>query len=431
MKIQHLLLFLATFAVAEEKATPEAIFAERILPIFQSDDPSSCTECHLSGVDLKNYLFPDATKTFVNLRDLGLIDLEAPKESKILEFIAMTPGTGSGLKSRIAPAVRKAELEAFTAWIVASAADESLRDAPGLAPEELAKPDVPDAVIRHARTDRLLDSYVRNIWSLRFRCAGCHMPGGPKFEKHRKKHGDQMAWLKAAGPGASMRYLMQNTELLDLENPEKSELLLKPLDISDHGGGQKMRLNDTDYVSFLNWIREYAAVVNGSYKSDDNLPNDPRYAGTEIWIRVLDLPESMVGRTGFLTMTRWNTHQQKWNPEPGAVASGSVIKHPKFGVFFQGFLVAKTGPLRESTGYHQRTNPVRSKPVGYSRGWPGGKFRLELRLNPEETGAVSDWDEAVKRAEIVGATQIERGKLLPGFKNAVIVESIQIQKSEN
>ena len=35
-----------------------AIFEKRILPIFQSDMPSSCAECHLSGVDLKEYIRP-------------------------------------------------------------------------------------------------------------------------------------------------------------------------------------------------------------------------------------------------------------------------------------------------------------------------------------------------------------------------------------
>ncbi|MFP6678390.1 MAG: hypothetical protein VB878_25100 [Pirellulaceae bacterium] len=36
--------------------TALALFAKRILPIFQAKNPSSCTECHLSGVDLKDYI---------------------------------------------------------------------------------------------------------------------------------------------------------------------------------------------------------------------------------------------------------------------------------------------------------------------------------------------------------------------------------------
>ena len=114
----------AGLAAASEPKTPEAVFEERILPILKSDDPSSCAECHLAGVDLRNYLLPSAKKTFANLRDLGLVDLEAPEDSKILEFISMTPDSDGyeapGAK-RIDPEMRKAELEAFSEWILAAA----------------------------------------------------------------------------------------------------------------------------------------------------------------------------------------------------------------------------------------------------------------------------------------------------------------------
>ncbi len=70
-------------------ATPQDIFARRIQPIFKSTNPSSCTECHLAGVELKNYILPSAEKTFLSLRDQGLIDLDAPEKSRILALIQM------------------------------------------------------------------------------------------------------------------------------------------------------------------------------------------------------------------------------------------------------------------------------------------------------------------------------------------------------
>ena len=110
--------------------TPETVFESRILPIFKSPNPSSCVQCHLASVDLKEYILPTAEKTFRSLRDQGLIDLEAPDKSKILALIAM------GNRDPKAPAVhaanRKAELEAFAAWIKACAADEKLRASPKL-----------------------------------------------------------------------------------------------------------------------------------------------------------------------------------------------------------------------------------------------------------------------------------------------------------
>src|SRR6516162_5774916 len=74
---------------ADGESTPKAIFERRILPIFKSPNPSSCTQCHLAGVDLKNYILPSSAKTFLSLRDQGLIDLKAPSDSKILRLINM------------------------------------------------------------------------------------------------------------------------------------------------------------------------------------------------------------------------------------------------------------------------------------------------------------------------------------------------------
>ena len=69
--------------------SPAEVFERRILPIFKSPKPSSCAQCHLAGVDLKDYVLPDAEKTFRNLRDQGLIDLDAPERSKIVKLIDM------------------------------------------------------------------------------------------------------------------------------------------------------------------------------------------------------------------------------------------------------------------------------------------------------------------------------------------------------
>src|SRR5260221_12874985 len=66
---------------------PAKVFEERIVPIFKSPNPSSCAQCHLAAVDLKDYILPSAKDTFLALRDQGLIDLDKPENSKILTFI--------------------------------------------------------------------------------------------------------------------------------------------------------------------------------------------------------------------------------------------------------------------------------------------------------------------------------------------------------
>src|SRR5579883_1351749 len=148
-------LFAAATAPAQ---TPEQVFETRILPIFKSPDPSSCVQCHLAGVDLKNYIRPSHRETFLSLRDQGLVDLDRPENSRILALIDM--GRNEKGAALIHESVRKGEYEAFAAWVKASAADPGLRAAPKLPVEKLARPARPDVVIRHARKDRLLESFT-------------------------------------------------------------------------------------------------------------------------------------------------------------------------------------------------------------------------------------------------------------------------------
>src|SRR5262249_19341699 len=138
-----------------DDGSPRRVFEKRILPIFKAPDPSSCVQCHLAGVDLKNYILPSHEQTFVSLRDQGLIDLDTPAKSKILALIQMGEDDKAPA-SLIQQKVRKAEYEAFADWIKRSARDPKLRSLPKLKPAELAGPKRPVEVIRHARTDRLL-----------------------------------------------------------------------------------------------------------------------------------------------------------------------------------------------------------------------------------------------------------------------------------
>lgn len=184
-----LVLLVCLMGVGEDEPTAAQLFEKRLLPIFKSPNPSSCVECHLAGVDLKNYILPSHEKTFVSLRDLGLIDLARPEESKILKLISMGETPGAAL---IQSKVRKAEYEAFAVWIKTSAADPKLREAPKLLPADLAQPKRPVEVIRHARTDQVLASFERNVWSQRFRCFACHSPAGAENAKLVKENGDEM-----------------------------------------------------------------------------------------------------------------------------------------------------------------------------------------------------------------------------------------------
>ena len=139
VKLSHVgigsLVFMAIFgslrSVHAQGVSAHELFEERIKPIFASPNPSSCVECHLAGVDLKDYILPSAEATFANLRDLKLIDMKRPNESRILELIGMKPDGAKGQSiNHMTQKMRDAEYKAFADWIEASVADESMRQLP-------------------------------------------------------------------------------------------------------------------------------------------------------------------------------------------------------------------------------------------------------------------------------------------------------------
>src|SRR5471032_1952363 len=123
-----LLLFTPLATAAEP--TPKEVFEKRIVPIFKSPNPSSCAQCHLAGVDLKDYILGDAEKTFRSMRDQGLVDLTNPEKSKIIRWIDMGGEKAAKGPAALSEKARKAEREAFLEWIKACAADANLKDAP-------------------------------------------------------------------------------------------------------------------------------------------------------------------------------------------------------------------------------------------------------------------------------------------------------------
>tara|TARA_R110002072_G_scaffold302603_1_gene486649 strand:+ start:108377 stop:109699 length:1323 start_codon:yes stop_codon:yes gene_type:complete len=260
-----------------------AVFEKRILPIFQSVKPSSCSECHLSGVDLKEYIRPTQQETFVSLVAAGMIDTETPDESKILRFIARTPEKSN----LVTKEVRKREYDAFRDWIRAAVDDPQLIAAKGdTAP---IGPKVPDEVVRHARIDRVLASFIENVWTEVGRCAACHSPD--RNSKQVKEHGEQVSWIMLNNPQATLNYMVENG-LIDAENSAESLLLMKPTMQVEHGGGQKMVVGDRSYKQFRRFIDDYAAMVQGKYAEADQLPptSDELSVVTDIWLKIEGVP---------------------------------------------------------------------------------------------------------------------------------------------
>jgi hypothetical protein len=335
------------------------------MPIFWSPQPASCVQCHLSSVDLKDYILPSHEQTFSSLRDQGLIDLAEPAKSKILTLIRMGEKDLDKGAQLIHEKTRLAEYDAFASWIAACCNDPKLRDLPKLSADELARPEHSDEVIRHARKSRVVDSFVRNVWSQRMRCFPCHTPNeldesNPNqkaaIQKHReltqkfdKEFGDRMNIFRAT-PEATLQSLIEKSQtappgtlpMINLAEPTKSLLVLKPTsklpfrneqgvfdkpssaEPVSHVGGLKMHVDDQSYKAFIAWIQDYGRIVAGEYKSVDDLPADNWYASkTTIMIR--EVPEAWKAGTRIqLFVHAWDPKKSAWETEPVAFTQGSV-----------------------------------------------------------------------------------------------------------
>lgn len=341
--------------------TPLELFEQRIMPIFKSPEPASCVQCHLAAVDLKDYILPSHEQTFASLRDQGLIDLAAPEKSKILTLIQMGEKDRDNQARLLHEQTRQAEYEAFAAWVAACCSDPELCGLPRLNADERAQPDRPAAVIRHARKSRVVDSFVRNVWSQRMRCFPCHTPheidetnpqhraAVQRHEDYVEQFGDRMH-IFLETPEATLQSWIEKSRrtpadqrpLLNLDEPEKSLLVLKPTsklppkkedgtfarpsyaEPVSHMGGLKMHVDDPSYKAFIAWMRDYGNVVGNRYASVDELPADNWYA-TQHVLLLQDAPKDWPENVRVqLVIYGWDRQRRTWQEAPVAFTQNSL-----------------------------------------------------------------------------------------------------------
>lgn len=295
-----------------------ALFERRILPIFQSKNPSACSECHLSGVDLKDYIRPSEAQTFAALRERGMIDTQHPENSHLLRFIQMSRPKSPLVTQK----VREAEYTAFRDWIVAAANNPKLVNASVLSTKLPIGPAVPNAVIRHTRIDAVVASFERNIWSQEGRCMGCHRPDN---EENIKKYGERVKWFVPDSPEGTIRRLIAQGDV-DVAAPEQSLLLLKPLNKVPHGGGVKMLYGDASYKMFRGWLEDYAASVKGTYRSARDLPAPPKQALVNMnsILVVNDGLNSWANRLLRVDIYPWDSDRGAWAQQPAGTGERLV-----------------------------------------------------------------------------------------------------------
>lgn len=397
-------------ATGSADSSAEKVFQDRILPIFRSPDPSSCTRCHLASVDIKDYILPDARDTFLALRDQGLIDLAKPENSKILTLI--NRGSDDPEAAGLISAKRqKAEYEAFAAWIRACVDEPALKNAPK--PEKrVALTTKPVEVVRHARKDRMLESFEANIWSLRFRCMNCHTEGTPQNDKLVKEIGPRVAWFKR-GPQQTMDYLLAS-KLIDTESPEKSLLLTKPLGEVKHGGGIKIVLGDQGYKAIRAWVEDVAAMKQGKYTKASDLPpadTGPKQFGTEAWFRFNITPPAWNGKLLQVDVFAWDAKSGVWEKEPVATSDR----------------VSGGGGWQHTVTLLAAPGSARAKAWGNGKpSLPQGKYLVKVYVDLAGK-AMKDWKARLGADEFIGQAEFQ-GRWKEGYGEMTVVDAGMIKK---
>lgn len=379
------LLLGASFARADD---PAKVFEDRIVPIFKSPNPSSCAQCHLAAVDLKDYILPSAKDTFLALRDQGLIDLEKPENSKILTFI--NRGANDKRANLIPAKQRQAEYDAFAAWIKACAADPAMKNAPKT---DKALNTKPTEVVRHARRDQMLESFEANVWAIRFRCMNCHTEGTPQNDKLRKENGDRVAWFKKDGPAATMDYLLAS-KLINYEDAEKSLLLTKPLGLVKHGGGIKFVPGDQGYKAMRAWIDDVIAIKRGKYAKAADLPAKEKFKsfGTEIWFKIDKTPEAWGDKLLQADVYAWDAKANAWEKDPIATTDRMV--------FGKGKVWQHTLTLLAAPGSD------RAKAWERKASFPAGRYLVKVYVDAAEK-TKKDWTAKLGDAEFAGQIEVQ------------------------
>jgi hypothetical protein len=264
--------------------TPAEIYQQRIIPLLQSGS-NRCSQCHLSGIDLRSILSEDPAATFASLRARGWVDVDEPARSKFLDFVARQSEDATPIEQR----VRDTELRALTDWLTAACKDSSLLSAAVVIHDDLK---INERLIRHARSDQVTRRFTIAIWSQLERCANCHSPD--RNAKQVSEHGEQMSWIVPQDPAMTLKSLVQR-QLIDLQSPKSSLLRLKAVGLEDHQAGVKFPEGGETDQEWVGFLEDYSKTVFGKYESAEQLPQPVlRHRWRSgLHLRIENLPETL------------------------------------------------------------------------------------------------------------------------------------------
>jgi hypothetical protein len=243
------------------------VYQRRIEPLLLADQPSSCNECHLSGVDLGVLVQGSPCETMACLVERQLVDLDAPAQSQVLGWIERA----APQSDLITQEVIQAEYDALYAWIEAVAscgacADARCSNEPAdtfcdveVEPAENYDPEADPGGCSDRDIEQL---FLDTVYTFRGRCYPCH------YESADSPPVGATPWIVEqdnchASSLATLRNVLE-ANLIDSDEPLQSRLLLKPLAEEDggveHGGHDKFTIDgDPAYTNLVYFLTRYAA----------------------------------------------------------------------------------------------------------------------------------------------------------------------------
>jgi hypothetical protein len=154
----------------------------------------------------------------------------------------------------------------------------------------------------------------------------CHTEGTPENKKLVEKHGERVSWVKADGPAATLAYV-RSSRLIDVDKPERSLLLRKPLNDVEHGGGKKILVGDQGYKAFRAFLEDYARIVKDQYTDAASLPKAESGAaqfGTDIWLKLANTPPAWGDKLLEVKVYAWDADKKTWETKPIATSDRAV-----------------------------------------------------------------------------------------------------------
>ena len=236
------------------------LYARYIEPLVTGGQPSSCNQCHLSGVDLSMYVQDTPCQSMACMVEQGMVDLEDPANSAVLAQILMADPESELIDGDVI----QREYDGFLEWITWSAGCQDcvcgeIEDPCNTGTSETPPTGVATPLGGSCTEDELAASFEVKVWPWRDRCSSCHTPEGSD-----QTEGAPAPWMASGADSDAALYTMYTViggDYIDTASPADSLWLTKPLaGVVDHGGGDKFHdTSDEAYIDFLGWIEEYSA----------------------------------------------------------------------------------------------------------------------------------------------------------------------------